>query len=171
MVGARLLASERTSSRPARRESGWSWSRSPLWLGALALTISTLGLPDSASAKKKQEKPVVTYTGLSVRSDGSVEFRVELSKSAVVVAKEKGKHAQFLIEGATVARRTNTFPLEAEFFCVNLVKAKLDKGKQGVFVNLELRDASAVTFKVEAAPSGSVLEFTIPPTAEPAKCK
>lgn len=142
-----------------------------MWLGALAVLIGTFGLPDSASARKSQEKPVVTYTGLSIRSDGSAQFRVELSKSAVVVAKEKGKHARFLIEGATVARRTNTFPLEAEYFCVNLVKAKLDKGKPGVFVNLDLRDTSTVTFKVESAPTGSVLEFTIPPTAEPAKCK
>jgi hypothetical protein len=134
----------------------------PFVVAVLGLAVGSFALPGFALAKKTSEKPVVTYTGLSVRKDGSAEFRVELSKSAVVVAKQKGKHARFLIEGATVARKTNTYPLEAAYFCVNVVKAKLDKSKEGVFVNLDLRDTSAVTFKVEAAPQGAVLEFAIP---------
>jgi hypothetical protein len=129
----------------------------------LGVGLLVLGLVGSASAARREHTgPVVTYTGLKVLGDGSVQFRVELSKNAVVVLKEQGKHPRFLIEDAKVARKNNMNPLEAEFFCVNLLKAKLNNSKEGVVVNLDLRDAAPVTFQVETASQGAVLEFTVP---------
>lgn len=133
--------------------------RSVLVSGLMVLAL----LGSAEAARKEHTGPVVTYTGLKVLSDGSTQVRVELSKSAVVVLKDQGKHVRFLIEGAKVSRKNNTNPLEAAFFCVNLIKAKLDNTKQGVMVNFDLRAAAPVTFQLESVTEGALLEFTVPP--------
>jgi hypothetical protein len=149
-----------------------SWGAREAKIGILLLVAAWCGVVEpAAAAKKAHTGPVVTYTGLKVLGDGSVAFRVELSTSAVVVAKGQGKRVSFLIEDAKVARRNNMNPLEAAFFCVNLVKAQLSNTKRGVMVNLDLRDAAPVTFHLEAVAEGALLEFSVPPGKSGASCK
>lgn len=134
---------------------------------ASALTLALAGAPSWAKGG-----PCVMYSGLKFGSDGGASLRIELSASARVLAKEQGKTTRFLIDGATVERKNNLNPLDASFFCSNLLRAKLDRRKEGVFVTLELRDALPVEHKVVPFGEGAVVEFRVPgPRSESARCR
>src|SRR5690606_23160605 len=134
----------------------WTVARA-LWLAG----ILTVALPSASSLAK--DAPVVTYSGLKFGSNGAASLRVELSSSAPVVLKQEGKVTQFLIDGATVKRRNNLNPLDASFFCSTLLRAKLDRKKEGVYVSLELREAAPVSHRLTPVGSGALIEFSVPP--------
>lgn len=128
---------------------------------SLALASALLLFVSSAPSEAKGTA-VVTYSGLKFGSDGGASLRVELSSAANVVPKEKGKRTRFLIDGATVERRNNLNPLDASFFCSNLLWAKLDRKKEGVFVTIELRNAVPVTARTTSVGGGAIVEFSVP---------
>lgn len=140
-------------------------ARSLVVVGALLLAVTSA--PSFARGPA-----VVTYSGLKFGSDGGASLRVELSSTAPVVLKEEGKRTRFLIDGATVERRNNLNPLDASFFCSNLLRAKLDKKKEGVFVTLELRNAVPVAHRLAAVGDSAIIEFSVPgPQGSPAPCR
>lgn len=105
--------------------------------------------------------PVVTFAGLHVEPGGSAALTVELTEPAEVVSLEEGRQVRLLLRGAKIRFRNNENPLLAQHFCSSVLRAKLDRGKEGVTVTIELRQAVTVKHQMKTAESGSTLVVDI----------
>jgi hypothetical protein len=120
-------------------------------------------MPPLATAEAlADERPVVTFSGLTVHQDGSSTLRVDLTKNTTVEFSQEGKNLLFVLDKARVALRTNTYPLRAEYFGSNVLRTKLNNDKTGVRLEIELRKPVTPTHRMISHAGGAVLRVDIP---------
>jgi hypothetical protein len=132
-------------------------------LSALFLTAT------SASFAKKEARPVVTFTGMTVHEDRGVTLRVEVSEAIRFKKAQTGKKVSFMLEGAVVRQRTNLFPLITEHFGVEVLSTKLDRVKGGVRFSIVLRDKVELVPRLVEHAAGASLLIDVPPRPAPSE--
>lgn len=114
-------------------------------------------------AQAAEGPPIVTFTGLRVREDGSSTLFVELTRTTEVEVTENGKDVSFLLSDAKIRDRNNKNPLNAEYFKANVLRAKLVEEKGGVRLVVQLREAAKTVHGMTSSVVGARLFVDVPP--------
>lgn len=114
-------------------------------------------------ARAAEGAPIVTFTGLRVREDGSSTLFVELTRATEVEVTENGKDVSFLLSGAKIRDRNNKNPLNAEYFKANVLRAKLVEEKAGVRLVVQLRETAKTAHGMTTSVVGARLVVDVPP--------
>ncbi len=164
VVRTPLLLSSPVARRP-RRAAAIALAAASCAASALAVSPS---VPDGSGEQvlpfaKKDQGPVVTYTGFRVHDDGSASLRVEVTESVPVTKKQEGTVVTYTLKGARITIRNNRNPLLAKHFASNVLSATLVPEKDAVSLVVKLRKEAALTHRmVEQAGGAATLYVDVP---------
>jgi hypothetical protein len=116
-----------------------------------------------AKKRKVVKGPVANFPAFRVQPDGSSRIHVQVSEKVSVAERKAEGRIAYRIKGASVPVRTNLLPLETSFFKTPVSRVTLvEVDDEDVELIVELRQPSAVTYKVVDTDAGMILQVDFP---------
>jgi hypothetical protein len=110
--------------------------------------------------------PVANFPSFRVLPDGSSRINVAISEKVIVAERKAEGRVAYRLKGASVPVRTNLLPLETSFFKTPVGRVSLvEADEEDIELVVELRQPSAVTYKVVDTDAGILLQVDVPPPA------
>jgi hypothetical protein len=112
--------------------------------------------------------PVATLPSFRVLPDGRTRIVVRVSGNIDVGEARTDLRAVYLLRGVGTIARENRLPLLTSYFRSPVTRVELVQQDSGVGLVIDLREAAAPTFRVEAVPGGMELVVELPKPRETA---